>query len=220
MKFLTYVYIVLLFLFRQFKNLLKITALGFSLFTWRRRKMHEGPNDAGCSGLWNVDKLPPNHTAQRPRNKSLDKLNHWNRYVCLNFQSCNTRRRRVRVEWSTSGRDNRSLCTCGIKTGSKRPASIDPNRAEQIHASVHRTFRIHNLDHWMQPEWVNEIKPLWRSVFYVVTPRNLIEVFRFRSPDIGGNKSLWNVGKLLPVYLAQQRKIQPSSYTSSWEPEI
>jgi hypothetical protein len=32
------------------------------------------------------------------------------------------------------------------------------------------------------------------------------------SPDDGGSKDLWNVGKILPDYMAQQPRRQPSSY--------
>jgi hypothetical protein len=39
-------------------------------------------------------------------------------------------------------------------------------------------------------------------------------------PDDGGSKHLWNVGKHLPDYTAQQTKRQPSSYSPSREPEI
>jgi hypothetical protein len=36
----------------------------------------------------------------------------------------------------------------------------------------------------------------------------------------GGSKHVWNVRKLLPDYSAQHPRRQPSSYSSSWEPEI
>jgi hypothetical protein len=39
-------------------------------------------------------------------------------------------------------------------------------------------------------------------------------------PDNGGSKHLWNVGKLLPDYTAQQTRRQPSSYSPPWEPQI
>jgi hypothetical protein len=39
-------------------------------------------------------------------------------------------------------------------------------------------------------------------------------------PDDGGSKGLWNVGKLLPDYTAQQPRRQLSSYSPPWEPEI
>jgi hypothetical protein len=35
--------------------------------------------------------------------------------------------------------------------------------------------------------------------------------------DDGGSKHLWNVGKLLPDYTAQQPRRQPSSYSPPWE---
>jgi hypothetical protein len=38
--------------------------------------------------------------------------------------------------------------------------------------------------------------------------------------DNGGHKHLWNAGKSLPDYTAQQLRRQPSSYTQPWEPEI
>jgi hypothetical protein len=38
------------------------------------------------------------------------------------------------------------------------------------------------------------------------------------SPDVGGGKHLWNVGKLLPDYTTQHPKRQLSSYMSPWEP--
>jgi hypothetical protein len=68
----------------------------------------------------------------------------------------------------------------------------------------------------------------WLSVFWVVTPYSLVEVYqRFRGayclhhrPDDRGNKALWNVGKLLPDYMALQPRRQPSSYSPPWEPQI
>jgi hypothetical protein len=65
------------------------------------------------------------------------------------------------------------------------------------------------------------------AVFWVVAPCSLVEVYqRFRGaasinrPDVGGSKVLWNVGKLLPYYTALQPRIQPSSYSPPWEPQI
>jgi hypothetical protein len=57
--------------------------------------------------------------------------------------------------------------------------------------------------------------------FWVVAPCSLIELYRrFRGPDDGGSKDLWNVGKLLPDYRALQPRRQPSSYSPPWEPQI
>jgi hypothetical protein len=47
-----------------------------------------------------------------------------------------------------------------------------------------------------------------------------IPVNIYHSPDDGGSKYLWNVGKLLPDYTALQPRRQPSSYTPPWEPQI
>jgi hypothetical protein len=66
------------------------------------------------------------------------------------------------------------------------------------------------------------------AVFWVVAPCSLVEVHqRFRSlrclhhqGDDGGSKDLWNVGKLLPDYMALQHRRQPSSYSPPWEPQI
>jgi hypothetical protein len=38
-------------------------------------------------------------------------------------------------------------------------------------------------------------------------------------PDDGGSKDLWNVGKLLPDYMALQPGRQPSLYSPLWEPQ-
>jgi hypothetical protein len=40
------------------------------------------------------------------------------------------------------------------------------------------------------------------------------------SPDDGGSKDLWNVGKFLPDYTVLQTRRQPSSYSPPWEPQI
>jgi hypothetical protein len=40
------------------------------------------------------------------------------------------------------------------------------------------------------------------------------------SPDDGGSKHLWNVGKLLPDHTAHYPRRQPSSYSPQWEPQI
>jgi hypothetical protein len=69
------------------------------------------------------------------------------------------------------------------------------------------------------------------AVFWVVAPCILVEVhWHFRGPcclhhqgkqpDDGGSKYLWNVGKLLPDYTAQEPRTQPSSYSPPWEHEI
>jgi hypothetical protein len=39
-------------------------------------------------------------------------------------------------------------------------------------------------------------------------------------PDDGGSKDIWNVGKLLPDYMAPQLRRQPSSYSLPWEPQV
>jgi hypothetical protein len=39
-------------------------------------------------------------------------------------------------------------------------------------------------------------------------------------PDDGGRKHLWNVGKLLLDYTAQQSRRQPSSHFLQWQPQI
>jgi hypothetical protein len=39
-------------------------------------------------------------------------------------------------------------------------------------------------------------------------------------PWCGGSKNLWNIGKLLPDYMAQHPRRQSSSYSLLWEPEI
>jgi hypothetical protein len=39
-------------------------------------------------------------------------------------------------------------------------------------------------------------------------------------PDDGGNKYLWNYGKLLPDYMVLQPRRQPSSYSPPWESQI
>jgi hypothetical protein len=75
------------------------------------------------------------------------------------------------------------------------------------------------------------------AVFSFVASCSLVEVYRrcrgapssgrrvsctllTRRPDDGGSKHLWNVGKLLPDYTAQQPRRQPSSYSPPWEPQI
>jgi hypothetical protein len=40
------------------------------------------------------------------------------------------------------------------------------------------------------------------------------------SPDDGGSKHLWNFGKLVPDYTAQQPKNSHLSYSPPWEPQI
>jgi hypothetical protein len=47
----------------------------------------------------------------------------------------------------------------------------------------------------------------------------IIRAMRNR-PNDEGSKYLWNVGKLLPDYTAQQPRRQTSSYSPPWEPEI
>jgi hypothetical protein len=54
------------------------------------------------------------------------------------------------------------------------------------------------------------------TVFWVVAPCSLIVYRRFR----GACYPHWNVGKLLPDYMAHQPRRQSSSYSSPWEPVI
>jgi hypothetical protein len=70
------------------------------------------------------------------------------------------------------------------------------------------------------------------AVFWVVAPFSLVVDRGFRGaccvhhqgsiyhPDDGGSKRIWNVGKLLPDYMVQQPRRQPSEYLPPWEPEI
>jgi hypothetical protein len=84
------------------------------------------------------------------------------------------------------------------------------------------------------------------AVFWVVVPWSLVEDYRrFKGSPSSGRwlpwwwstsetsvnfyqttrialmmRHLWNVGKLLPDYTAQQPRRQPSSYSLSWESEI
>jgi hypothetical protein len=53
------------------------------------------------------------------------------------------------------------------------------------------------------------------AVFWVAVLCTLVEVYRSvrgacDCPDDGGSKHLWNVSKLLPDYMEQQRRRQPS----------
>jgi hypothetical protein len=64
------------------------------------------------------------------------------------------------------------------------------------------------------------------AVFWIVGPYSLVEIhlcFRdtfclHHQGDSITSKHLWNVGKLLPVYTAQQLGRQPSSFSPPWEP--
>jgi hypothetical protein len=65
------------------------------------------------------------------------------------------------------------------------------------------------------------------AVFWVVASSSLAEVYwRVRSSCClhqgvdGGSNNFWNVGKLLPDYISQHPRRQPSSYSPPWEPEI
>jgi hypothetical protein len=61
-----------------------------------------------------------------------------------------------------------------------------------------------------------KILGLKMTVFWDVALCSLMEVYRcFR-----GSKHLWNVSKLLPDYMAQHPRRQPSSYSPLWETEI
>jgi hypothetical protein len=53
------------------------------------------------------------------------------------------------------------------------------------------------------------------AVFWAVAPCSLVD-----RTDDGGRKHLWNVGKLLQDYTAQQPKRQSSSHSPPREPEI
>jgi hypothetical protein len=73
-----------------------------------------------------------------------------------------------------------------------------------------------------------QVHILKMTVFWDVAPCSLVEFYRrFRGacclqyrPDDGGSKHIWNVGKRLPDYAAQQPRRQPSSYLPPWEHKI
>jgi hypothetical protein len=77
-------------------------------------------------------------------------------------------------------------------------------------------------EHWVGFE-VFTATSMKMAVFWVLAPRSLVEVYqRFRGscclhhqgdddPDDGGSKYLWNVGKLLPDYMALQPRRRPCS---------
>jgi hypothetical protein len=64
------------------------------------------------------------------------------------------------------------------------------------------------------------------AVFWVVAPCSLPTFQRTLlppssdNPDDWGSKVLWNFGKFIPDYTAQQPRRQPSSYQLPWEPQI
>jgi hypothetical protein len=70
--------------------------------------------------------------------------------------------------------------------------------------------------------FVNKVSLSWMAVFWVVLC-SLVEVYqRFRGPCCLRHQGddLWNVGKLLPDYMALQPRRQPSLYSPPWEPQI
>jgi hypothetical protein len=50
--------------------------------------------------------------------------------------------------------------------------------------------------------------------------RSLLTFQRCLLPPSSGRWHIWNVGKQLPDYTAQQPRTQPSSYSPPWEPQI
>jgi hypothetical protein len=88
------------------------------------------------------------------------------------------------------------------------------------------TDRPHGLTQNFNSKMENTVR--LTAVFWVDALCCVVEVYRrFRDSccfhyqgDDGGSKHLWNVGKLLPDYTAQQPGRQPSSYSPPWEPEI
>jgi hypothetical protein len=60
------------------------------------------------------------------------------------------------------------------------------------------------------------------AVFWDVAPCRLVYSNGqwAHCPDDGSNTDLWNVGKLIPVYMVLQPRRQPSSYSPLWEPQI
>jgi hypothetical protein len=60
------------------------------------------------------------------------------------------------------------------------------------------------------PDIVSKSEPLWYEAGNVTNHWDS-RIWVSHRPDGGGSKDLWNVGKLLPDYTAQQSRRQPSS---------
>jgi hypothetical protein len=66
------------------------------------------------------------------------------------------------------------------------------------------------------------------AAFWAIVPCSLVEVYLcfigacclHHQGDEWGSKHLWNIGKLLPDYTAQQPRRYWSWYSLPWEPEI
>jgi hypothetical protein len=87
---------------------------------------------------------------------------------------------------------------------------LKETRAHKSNAFESSTYRYVILQQW-------SILRLKMAVFWVVTPYSMAEAHRH---DDGGRKHLWNDGKLLLDYMAQQPGWKPSLYSPPWEPEI
>jgi hypothetical protein len=89
--------------------------------------------------------------------------------------------------------------------------------------------------------WGGQCWPVKMAVFWVVVSCSLVEVtsvsdilaalvmwydclhhliLLHSSWDDGGSRDLWNVGKLIPDYMALQSRRQPSLYLLLWKPQI
>jgi hypothetical protein len=69
-------------------------------------------------------------------------------------------------------------------------------------------------------KWAESDQISTQYLAFVLTLLNLRVCYWATSPDDGGSKNLWNIGKLLPDYTAQHPRSQPTSYSPPWEPEI
>jgi hypothetical protein len=75
--------------------------------------------------------------------------------------------------------------------------------------------------------WINE-KTYYNQTETIYVQRKIpclkkLQLWKWLSshrPDDGGSKHLWNIGKLLPDYTAQQPTKRPSSYSPPWESQI
>jgi hypothetical protein len=71
----------------------------------------------------------------------------------------------------------------------------------------------------LDPKFFIKLNSSKMTVFWVVAPRSLVEVYD-HGPDDWSSKDLRNCGKLLPDYTELQPKRQSSSYSPPWESKI
>jgi hypothetical protein len=185
------------------------------------------PDDGGSKHLKHVGKLLPDYTAKHPRRQPSSELYLTPFLQRVKQHECNSSLRSVwicnlvsrvkeRTDWGCliTGCWGEYFDLRGMKWQEAGEKSI---MRSCIDCTPHQIACYHG-DHTEDTMTGVLSHILWHTLtHWPMKGKNLTFL---HSPDDGGSKNLWNVGKLIPNYTGKTTRRQPSSYSTSWELQI